>query len=349
MGQRNGRSWELAIWYPSFHWMIGDWSFYWKINLVCQLCPSLWSNCRWRNRLSYLLLSFDRPYLNCNCFLIIDNAVYYPCFCAFGVCSSKNLAISKDFTLPQIFQLDSTQSLAESRWSPGVHPPFFLWWQPSQILVQSPPGVCPESGCLQVDTSGQNGLHLRTQRTWLIQPDSRWSPARLIITSLLLLLYNTKKSVTSMNWMCNLRSTATLSTMNAQPVGPQRLTYIDIFYAIYTNWLITFLERMSANSDTQFGIINHQQPLAFNHHPWHLEPPPLHHHHPQQPLLLTATIDHLQPRHTTNNGTTNGDVATPWPENRQKQPHCSQMTASTHERTQVMMSQGETAHLPPPI
>jgi len=55
--------------------------------------------------------------------------------------------------------------------------------------------------------------------------------------------------------------------MNAQPVGPQRLIYIDIFYAVYTNWLITFLERMSANSDTQFGIINQQHPLAFNHHP----------------------------------------------------------------------------------
>jgi len=272
----------------------------------------------------------------------------------------ENVPTLKDFTLPHIFRLDSTQSLAESRWSPGVHPPFFLWWQPSQILVWSPPGVCPESGCPPGGliwtewTPPQN-----TGNCWLIQPDSRWSPARLIITSLLLLLYNTKKSITSMNRMHDLRNTATLSSMNAQPVGPWRLIYVDIFYAVYTNWLIAFLERMSANSDAQFGIINQQQPLAFNQHPWHLAPPPLRHYHPQQPLLLTATIDCLQPWHTTNNGTTNCCHVTShndhqhnqrwWrtPENEHKWPHCSQMMASTHEQTQAMTSQGETAHLPP--
>jgi len=78
--------------------------------------------------------------------------------------------------------------------------------------------------------------------------------------------------------MCNLRSTATLSSMNAQPLGPWRLIYVHIFYAVYTNLLIAFLERMSANSDDQFGIINQQQHLAFNHHPRHLSlapPPPI--------------------------------------------------------------------------
>jgi len=215
-------------------------------------------------------------------------------------------------TLPHIFWLDSTQSPAESRWSPGVHPPFFLWWQPSQILVWSPPGVCLESGCPPGGliwtewTPPQN-----TGNCLLIQPDSRWSPARLIITSLLLLLYNTKKSITSMNQTHDLRSTATLSSMNAQPVGPWRLIYIDIFYAVYTNLLIAFLERMLANSNAWFCIINQQQPLVFNHHPWHLAPPPLRHYHPQQPLPLTATINCLQPQHTTNNGTTNGNVAMP--------------------------------------
>jgi len=68
---------------------------------------------------------------------------------------------------------------------------------------------------------------------------------------------------------------------------------------------------MSANSDARFGIINQQQHLAFNHHPRHLAPPPLRHYHRQQPLPLTAAIDRLQPQHTTNNRTTNGDVATP--------------------------------------
>jgi len=71
----------------------------------------------------------------------------------------------EDFTLPHIFQLDSTWSLAESIWSPGVHPPFFLWWHPAKY--QS--GVHLESAwspaALQVDSSGQNGLHLRTQGT----------------------------------------------------------------------------------------------------------------------------------------------------------------------------------------
>ena len=165
-----------------------------------------------------------------------------------------------------------------------------------------------------------------------------------------------------MNWMRDLRSTATatLSSMNAQPVGPQRPMYVDIFYAVYTNWLITFLERMSASCNAQFGIINQQQPIAFNHHPWHLAPLPPCHYHPQQPLPLTAIINCLQPQHTTNNRTTNGDMATPchndhqhnqrqWrtPENEHKQPHCSQTMASTHKQMQVMMSQGETAHLPP--
>jgi len=89
--------------------------------------------------------------------------------------------------------------------------------------------------------------------------------------------------------------------MSAQPVGPWRLIYIHIFYAVYTNWIITFLERMSANSDAQFGIINQQQHLAFNHHPWHLAPLPLHHHHPQQPLPLTAHCCHQPPTTTADN------------------------------------------------
>jgi len=79
----------------------------------------------------------------------------------------------EDFTLPHIFWLDSTWSPAESRWSFGVHPPFFLWWQPSQILVQSPPGVCLESGCPPGGliwtewTPPQN-----TGNCWLIQLES---------------------------------------------------------------------------------------------------------------------------------------------------------------------------------
>ena len=123
---------------------------------------------------------------------------------------------------------------------------FFFGGNPGKILVQSPPGVCPESGCplgglIWTEwTPPQN-----TGNCWLIQPDSRWSPARLIITSLLLLLYNTKKSVTLMNQRCNLRSTATLSSLNAQPVGPWRLIYIHIFYAVYTNWLVAFLESVT--------------------------------------------------------------------------------------------------------
>jgi len=128
-----------------------------------------------------------------------------------------------------------------------------------------------------------------------------------------------------MNWTHDLRSTATLSSMNAQPVEPWRLVYVHIFYAIYTNWLITFLERMLANSDVQFGIINQQQPLAFNHHPCH--------HHPQQPLLLTATINRLQPWHTTNNGETNSDVATPH-HKPQRLPAQPQMMKNTQKPAQ---------------
>jgi len=119
---------------------------------------------------------------------------------------------------------------------------------------------------------------------------------------------------------------------------------------------------MLANSDTWFGIINHQQPVAFNHHPWHLALPPWHHHHPQQPLPLTTAINCLQPWHTTNNGTTNSDVAMPHHEPQQPpaQPQTMKNTQKWTQRTPPLtndsqhpwmdtskMSQGETAHLPP--
>jgi len=172
-------------------------------------------------------------------------------------------------------------------------------WSPSTIfsLVATQPNISPES------TWSLPGVQLPSRWTHLDWMDSTSehrelliNPARLIITSLSLLLYNTKKGVTSMNWTHDFRSTATLSSMNPQPLGPQRLIYVDIFYAVYTNWVIAFLERMSANSDAQFGIINQQHPLAFNHHPQHLAPPPLHHYHPQQPLLpLTAYNHSTQP------------------------------------------------------
>jgi len=145
------------------------------------------------------------------------------------------------------------------------------------------------------------------------------------------------------NQTCNLRSTATVSSMNAQPVGPQRLIYVDIFYALYTNWLIAFLERMSANSNAQFGVINQQQPLAFNHHPRHLSPPTPGHHHPQQPLLLTATINRLQPRHTTNNGTTNSNVATPHhePQRPPVQPQTMKNTWKWTQTTPLLTNNGQ--------
>ena len=211
------------------------------------------------------------------------------------------------------------------------------FWSPSTIfsLVATQPNISLESAwSLPGVQQPSRWTHLDWMDSTSEHRELLINPARLIITSLLLLLYNTKKSMTSMNWTCNLRSTATLSSMNAQPVGPQRLIYIDIFYAVYTNWLITFLERMLANSDARFGIINQQQPLAFNHHPWHLAPLPPCHYHPQQPLPLTAAIDHLQPQHTTNNRTTNGDVAMPhhkpqWP------PAQPEMTKNTQKWTQM--------------
>jgi len=91
---------------------------------------------------------------------------------------------------------------------------------------------------------------------------------------------------------------------------------------------------MSANSDARFGIINQQQHLAFNHHPRHLGPPPPHHYHHQQPLPLTAAIDCLQPRHTTNNGTTNGNMAMPRHE-LQQPPAQPETTKNTQKWTQT--------------
>jgi len=54
-------------------------------------------------------------------------------------------------------------------------------------------------------------------------------------------------------------------------------------------------------------------------------------------LPLTATIDRLQPRHTTNNGTTNSDMATPHHEPQQP-PVQPQTMKNTRKRTQMMAS-----------
>jgi len=231
-----------------------------------------------------------------------------------------------------LFNLRTLHSPTYSGWTP----PFFLWWQPSQILVWSPPGVCLESSCPPGGliwtewTPPQN-----TGNCWLIQPDSRWSPARLIITSLLLLLYNTKKSVTSMNQTHDLRTTATLSIMNAQPVEPQRLTYICIFYAVYTNWLIAFLERMLANSDTQFGIINHQQ------HPPSMTPSATTPASPPSPTATATHCCHQPPTTTAHNQQWNNQW---WHGNATSQATMTTSTTPDDEEHLKMNTNDPTAH-----
>ena len=71
--------------------------------------------------------------------------------------------------------------------------------------------------------------------------------------TLLLLLYNSKKSTTSKNWTHALRITNTLSDISALPVVPQRLCYILITHAIHTNRSTNAKLWALANADVWFG------------------------------------------------------------------------------------------------
>jgi hypothetical protein len=62
-----------------------------------------------------------------------------------------------------------------------------------------------------------------------------------------------------MNWTLDLRSTATIFTMNALPIAPQSLAYVNKIYALHTNHGTAFLKRISANSASGKFCQNCQQ------------------------------------------------------------------------------------------
>jgi len=86
----------------------------------------------------------------------------------------------------------SSWTLAESRWSPGVHPPFFLRWQPSQMLVQSPPGVqLPPGGGIWTQWTPPENTQL-----------TRWTPDGLQMESVIsiIIIRPEKKNAMSRIW-----------------------------------------------------------------------------------------------------------------------------------------------------
>ena len=91
--------------------------------------------------------------------------------------------------------------------------------------------------------------------------------------------------------------TSKTATMSAQPSRPQRLYKVNIFYAVHTNCLPTFLERMSVNSTSGNYADDRSVTPSFNPPP--LSTMPTHvTASPPQPMATTTHDTHPRPTTT---------------------------------------------------